>query len=241
MNLFKRRKKIDTDISKLPTHIAFIMDGNGRWATSRGMPRTMGHKEGVNAMKRVVRTCYDFGIKVVSFFVFSVENWKRPQGEIDYIFNLAKEFSSDVNEEYKEKSVKLVTMGDLSKLPIDTQENIQKIKDDTFKNDKMIVNLAINYGGRDDIVNAVQKIINDKVIEPSKELISKYLYSSELPDPDMVIRSSGEQRLSNFMLYQMAYSEIYFIKKHWPDFNKGTVEDIIEEYQKRNRRYGGLV
>lgn len=236
MGLFSKKKVLDTN--KLPRHLAFIMDGNGRWATAKGMPRTYGHREGANAMIRVVEACLDFGIKEVSFFTFSTENWKRPKNEIDYIFELASEFSKKLTEKEYSNDIKIMTIGDLSALPEETQKIIADAKQQTINGQKMIVNLAINYGGRDEIVMAVNNIIKDGINNVTKDTISQYLYTKDLSDPDLVVRSSGEQRVSNFMLYQMAYSEFYFIKKHWPDFNKDTVLDCILEYQKRNRRFG---
>ena len=236
MGLFSKKKVLDAN--NLPRHLAFIMDGNGRWATAKGMPRTYGHREGANAMIRVVEACLDFGIKELSFFTFSTENWKRPKKEIDYIFELASEFSKKLTEKKYANDIKIMTIGDLSALPEETQKIIADAKQQTINGQKMIVNLAINYGGRDEIVMAVNNIIKDGINNVTKDTISQYLYTKDLSDPDLVVRSSGEQRVSNFMLYQMAYSEFYFIKKHWPDFNKDTVLDCILEYQKRNRRFG---
>lgn len=236
MGLFKNNKELLTE--KLPRHLAFIMDGNGRWATKRGMPRTFGHREGANAMIRVVEACLDYGIKEVSFFTFSTENWKRPQKEIDYIFELASEFSNKLTEKDYSKQIKIMTIGDLSALPEETQRIISNAKEKTKNGQDMIVNLAINYGGRDELVYAVNNIIKDGVQKVDKQILGSYLYTKELSDPDLVVRSSGEQRVSNFMLYQMAYSEFYFIKKHWPDFDKKTVLECLLEYQKRNRRFG---
>ena len=238
MSLFKSKKNIDQN--NIPTHIAFIMDGNGRWALRRGMPRTYGHREGANAMMRVVESCLDYGVKELSFFTFSTENWKRPQGEIDYIFELASEFSEKLTEQKYHKDIKLITSGDISALPSTTQKVIEDVKERTKFGNKMVVNLAINYGGRDEIINAINHILRDKLEHVDKQIFNSYLYTSELSDPDLVVRSSGEKRLSNFMLYQMAYSEIYFVKKHWPDFDKNTVKDCILEYQKRNRRFGAV-
>ena len=236
MGLFSKKKVLDAN--NLPRHLAFIMDGNGRWATAKGMPRTYGHREGANAMIRVVEACLDFGIKELSFFTFSTENWKRPKKEIDYIFELASEFSKKLTEKKYANDIKIMTIGDLSALPEETQKIIADAKQQTINGQKMIVNLAINYGGRDEIVMAVNNIIKNGINNVTKDTISQYLYTKDLSDPDLVVRSSGEQRVSNFMLYQMAYSEFYFIKKHWPDFNKDTVLDCILEYQKRNRRFG---
>ncbi|MBQ8749826.1 MAG: di-trans,poly-cis-decaprenylcistransferase [Clostridia bacterium] len=242
MGLFKRcnKEKRAIDMQRLPAHIGFIMDGNGRYAVSRGMPRNYGHKEGVQALKRVIEASFDLGIKVVSFYMFSTENWKRPQQEIDYIFSLAKNFKNEVLGEYVEKGIKVVTMGDLSKLPLDLQDSINELVEETKNNDKMIVNIGLNYGGRSEIIRACNNIIADGHKEVSEELFSEYLYTKNLPDPDIIVRTSGEMRVSNFMLYQLAYSEMIFPKKHWPEFDKGSLEEIIVEFQGRNRRFGGL-
>lgn len=242
MGIFKRHKKEKQVINmeKLPSHIAFIMDGNGRYATNRGMPRNYGHKEGLEALKRVIESGYSLGIKIMSFYMFSTENWKRPKEEVDYIFSLANDFNKDMADEYIEKGVKVVSMGDLSKIPDNVRDNLLDIIEKTKNNDKMIVNLGINYGGRSELVRAFNRIMADGVEQVNEETISKYLYTSELADPDVIVRTSGEMRVSNFMLYQLAYSEMIFPKKHWPEFGEQDLKDIIIEYQGRNRRFGGL-
>jgi len=240
MNIFKRKKSKDLDMSKLPKHIAFIMDGNGRYATKRGMPRTFGHKMGLEALKRIIQASYELGIKVVSFFMFSTENWKRPKEEIDYIFSLAKEFNSDMLDEYVKKGIKIVSMGDMSKLPIDLQDSLKNAIDKTANCDKMIVNLGVNYGGRSEIVRACNQILNAGLKEVDEETFSSYLYTCNLPDPDLIVRSSGEMRVSNFMLFQLAYSEMIFPMQYWPEFNKDVLCEIIKDFQKRSRRFGGL-
>lgn len=241
MGFFKKKiKQRQIDMQNLPTHLAFIMDGNGRYATSRGMPRNYGHKKGLEALKRVVDACYELGIKVVSFYMFSTENWKRPKEEVDYIFSLANEYEEGSLDEYRDKGIKVVSMGDLSRLKDDVRENLIKLVEETKGNDKMIVNLGLNYGGRDEIVRACNNIIKDGVKVVDQQIFGTYLYTNNLPDPDMIVRTSGEMRVSNFMLYQLAYSEMYFPKKHWPEFDKDSVIDVIAEFQGRNRRFGGL-
>lgn len=231
-------KKSNT-YTKIPMHMAFIMDGNGRWAQKRGMPRTYGHRKGVDALIKVIEECENIGVKVVSFFVFSTENWKRPKEEIDYIFNLAKELFSKNRLDYEKKNYKFFVSGDVTKLDNETQNVISSALDDTKSNTGLKINFAINYGGRDEIVNAC-KSLQDKGLEITKENFEKELYTAELPDPDIVVRSSGELRISNFMLYQMAYSEFFFPKKYWPDFNGRDVHKILKAYQTRNRRYGKI-
>ena len=236
----KKTKQKDIDKERLPEHIAFIMDGNGRYAISRGMPRTFGHRQGLEALKRIIEESYNLGIKVLSFYMFSTENWKRPKEEIDYIFSLANEFKNETKDNYVDKGIKVVTMGDLTKLPVDLQGNLAELVNDTKDNNKMIVNLGINYGGRDEIIRACNQIIADGIKTVDKDIFKSYLYTNALPDPDIVVRTSGEMRVSNFMLYQLAYSEFIFPKKHWPEFGKKDLEDIIIEYQSRDRRFGGL-
>ena len=236
MGLFTRKNK---EIKVLPQHMAFIMDGNGRWAKKRGMPRTFGHKKGADAVKRVQRACSELGVKMLSFFVFSTENWSRPKQEIDYIFSLVHELFDDAIEECnrEENKWKLMVSGDLSRLEEATRNKILQAVEQTKENAGMICNFAINYGGRDEIVRACNALIS-KGEQITKEDFEKQLYTCGLPDPDIVVRTSGEVRISNFMLYQLAYSELFFPKKYWPDFGKKDIENILLEFQNRNRRYG---
>lgn len=222
------------------SHLAIIMDGNGRWAVKRGKPRLYGHKAGIESFKRTIKACYELNIKVLSVFAFSTENWSRPQEEVDGIMNLIEDFCNEDMSELIKNGVKVVTMGDLSKLPNKLQTSLNDIIEKTKNNDKLILNIGINYGARAEIVRAVNNIIKDNVQEVSEQTFSSYLYTNSLPDPDLIIRASGEKRLSNFMLYQCAYSEFYFPKVHWPDFNKKVIQKAIKVYQKRNRRFGGL-
>ena len=239
MWFFKSRKK-ELDKDKMPKHIAFIMDGNGRWAKKRGMPRTFGHRMGVDAVKRVQEACNDFGVKAVSFFVFSTENWNRPKEEVDYIFSLVHEMFDDAMTECKKKenNWRLTISGDLTRLEERTRLKILEAVDMTKENTGMICNFAINYGSRDEIVRACNALIQ-KGKEITKEDFERELYTADLPDLDIVVRTSGEVRLSNFMLYQLAYSELYFINKYWPDMKKKDVEEIIYDFQNnRKRRFG---
>ena len=234
-----KEKQIDKD--KIPNHIAFIMDGNGRWAKKRGMPRNFGHKKGVDAVKRVQQACSKFGVKAVSFFVFSTENWNRPKQEVDFIFSLVHDMFDDALKECnkEENKWKLVISGDLSKLEEKTRLKILEACDATKNNTGMVCNFAINYGGRDEILRACNALI-EKGEEATKENFEKELYTFGLPDIDMVVRTSGEVRVSNFMLYQLAYSELFFIKKYWPDMDKTDVENLLIDFQKRNRRFGKI-
>ena len=229
---------LNIDADKIPKHIAFIIDGNGRWAKLRNKERTEGHKAGIKAVQNIIFDAKEIGIKICSFFVFSTENWKRPKQEVDALMKMLKDFVNVNTKKYEKENIKLTTMGDLSKLDADIQESIKIAKEKTAQNDGMIVNICINYGGRNDIVNAVNKIIKSGVNSVSEEEFSKYLYSEGLPDPDLIIRTSGEQRISNFMLWQGAYSELYFTKTFWPDFNKECLIQAIYDYQTRDRRFG---
>ncbi len=228
-----------SSIKNLPNHIGIIMDGNGRWASLQGMPRNMGHKEGINAVERTIDALIKFNIKVVTFFAFSTENWKRSQEEIDGIFNLTRDFIKSKRENFKKRGIKITTMGDCTKFPDDLQHELQVIKDDTKDNNNIVVNLALNYGGRADIVHAVNNLISQGETEVTEEKLSSSLYSYPLPDPDFVIRTSGEERISNFMLYQIAYSEFYFTPVLWPDFNERHLRKALKNFSKRNRRFGG--
>ena len=225
---------------KIPNHVAIILDGNGRWATMRGLPRTIGHKAGIEAVKRTVDGASELGIKVLSFFAFSTENWKRDKSEIDAIFEILRNYLKENEEEYLSKNLKLVTMGDISKLPEDIYKKFEELKEKTKSNTGMIVNIGLNYGGRDELVRAYNALLKQGKEVTSEEEIKKYLYTSSLPDPDFIIRTSGEQRLSNFMLYQCAYSELYFPKVLWPDFNKKYLIKALKNYSKRDRRFGGI-
>lgn len=225
---------------KIPRHIAFIMDGNGRWAKKRLLPRKAGHREGVSALRRMVDECEKAGVEMVSFYAFSTENWTRPQDEIDALFKMVKEFADKHLGEYVKRGLRIMFMGDLTKLPKDTVDSLKKILSEAKDNEGMIVNIALNYGGRDEIVHAVNKIISAGVREINKDVLSDCMYTGGLPDPDVIVRSSGEKRLSNFMLWQAAYSELIFLDEYWPDFDAAVFKKIIEEYSKRDRRYGNV-
>lgn len=227
-------------VNKKLNHLAIIMDGNGRWAIKRGKPRLFGHKAGIESFKRVIKACGELGIGILSVFAFSTENWTRPQEEVDGIMNLITEFCEQDLDNAITNGVKVVTMGDLSKLPQKLQDSLNNVIEKTKNNNKLILNIGINYGARAEILRAVNNIIKDGIKECDEQTFNSYLYTANLPDPDLIIRASGEKRLSNFMLYQCAYSEFYFPKIHWPDFNKKVIEKAIKVYQKRNRRFGGL-
>ncbi len=225
---------------KLPTHIAIIMDGNGRWATKRGMPRNYGHKEGVNAIERTIEACLKYNIKYCTFFAFSTENWKRSKEEIDGIFQLLREYISINDNIFLEKEVKLKHIGVIEPFPDDLKSALVNIENKTEKFDKLTITFALNYGGRDEIIRGVNTLLQSGQKQIDENQFSSILDTKDLPDPDFIIRTSGEQRVSNFMLYQMAYSEFYFPKICWPSFNEKHFIKSLQVFEKRKRRYGGV-
>ena len=227
-------------LKKIPSHLAIIMDGNGRWASNKGLPRNLGHKEGIYAIERAIDACLKFGIKYCTFFAFSTENWKRDKEEIEGIFSLLRDYLAKNDNIFVEKQIKLESIGVLDPFPEDLVASLTNIKNQTKDFNKLTVVLALNYGGRDDIVRAVNKLLNDKVKNIDEKTFLNYLDTSKFPEPDVIIRTSGEQRLSNFELYQMAYSELYFPKVYWPDFNEKHLYKILKNFQKRERRFGGV-
>lgn len=227
-------------LSKLPKHIAIIMDGNGRWAKKRSMPRIFGHKQGVKTIKEIVKASASLGIKVLTLYAFSTENWKRPASEIEGLFSLLLSFLKSELDEFHSNGIKLRILGELEKFPENIRIEVKKACELTADNNKMELNVALNYGGRQEITRAFKKIIEQGITSPSEEDIEKFLYTSGQPDPDLLIRTSGELRISNFLLWQIAYSEIYITDKLWPDFKKEDLEKAIAEYRKRERRYGGV-
>jgi len=234
----------EIDLQKLPGHIAIIMDGNGRWAQKHTMGRIAGHKKGAEAVRLTVRACREIGIKVLTLYAFSTENWLRPSGEVKALMRLLEEYLRSEIQEMLENGIRLTTIGDTEALkkPVKTilKETIAK----TAHNHDMILNLALNYGGRDEIVGAVHDLLNDirrgtlADQEVTKDLFSRYLDTAGLPDPDLLIRTSGEYRISNFLLWQSAYTEFYFTDVLWPDFNRDELFLAITEYQRRERRFG---
>jgi undecaprenyl diphosphate synthase len=229
---------------KLPRHIAIIMDGNGRWAKKRVLRRVSGHQKGAKAVREVVKTCRELGIEVLTLYAFSMENWNRPKSEVNALMNLLRRYLFEELDEMLEKDIRLNAIGDLENLP----KKVGTVLTDTIEKTKvckgMTLNLALSYGGRDDIVHAVRKIIRDcetKNIKPeniTEELFSNYLFTAGIPDPDLLIRTSGERRISNFLLWQMAYTEIYITDTLWPDFKKEDLIEAILDFQSRERRFG---
>lgn len=227
-------------LKKVPFHVAIIMDGNGRWATKRGLPRNFGHREGVKAIERTIYACLKYGIKYCTFFAFSTENWKRSKEEIDGIFNLLREYIDKDENIFTKNNVKVTSIGVLDPFPEDLKKSLINIKEKTSNFDRLNVCFALNYGGRDDITRAINKIIEQDVKRVTEKDILNMLDTGSMPEPDLIIRTSGEMRISNFLLYQMAYSELYFPKVLWPDFNEKHFIKALKNYQKRNRRYGGI-
>lgn len=236
----------DINLDKVPAHIAIIMDGNGRWAKSRFMPRTYGHKVGVETIRKVVKECSRLGIKYLTLYAFSTENWKRPKDEVSALMGLLVKYLRNELEELHKNNVKILTIGDISKLPQACIEELDHAKEKTKDNRGLVMSLALNYGGRNDLINAVknisQEVVDGKISveDIGDDLISSHLSTKESPDPDLVVRTSGEQRLSNFLLWELAYSEFYFTDIHWPDFDEKELQKAIFAYQSRDRRFGGI-
>ncbi|MDU7384407.1 isoprenyl transferase [Finegoldia magna] len=227
------------DQDRLPKHIAIIMDGNGRWATKRNKPRVFGHNEGMKRVVDVVENSLNIGIKYLSLYAFSTENWKRPQKEIDFLMQILIKYIDDQLNKLVTQGVKINILGDISVLPEKVIQKIEYALDSTKDNDKLILNIAINYGSRQEILRAVNTAIKDGEILTDDEF-SNLLYTRNQPDVDLLIRPGGEKRLSNFLLYQMSYAELYFSDIYWPDFKLESLIDAIYWYQNRNRRFGGL-
>ena len=230
----------------VPKHIAIIMDGNGRWAKKRGMPRTFGHKKGSENLKDVAIQCKEMGIKALSVYAFSTENWSRPKEEIDFLMDLPKEFEETFKGKFEEYDIRVIFSGRRDRFPKHVQELIKRVEDKTKDRTGMILNICFDYGSYTEILTGVKelcKMYKNGEIELddiNAELMSNQLYTKELPDLDLLIRTSGEERISNFLLWQLAYSELYFPKVHWPAFNKKQLYKAIDNFQKRNRRFGGL-
>lgn len=229
----------------LPQHIGFIMDGNGRWAKKRGLPRTFGHTEGAKTFRKIVRYCKDIGIPYISFYAFSTENWKRPKDEVNAIMNLFREYIIDVRN-YLSENTKMIFLGDISELDEDLQKKIRDLEYDTKDYKEMTLMMAVNYGGRAEIANATRQIaqkVKDGELEISdinESTINDFLYTHDAPDVDLIIRPSGELRLSNFLIWQSAYAEYYFTDVLWPDFTPKELDKALIEFSKRGRRFGGV-
>ena len=235
------------DPTRIPAHIAIIMDGNGRWAGRRRLPRVAGHQAGVAPVRSTVETCARLGVKALTLYAFSVENWKRPRAEVETLWRLLRFYLRQELPELQKNDVRLEAIGRLEALPDSVRKELQFVVEATAANRGLLVNLAINYGGRAEIVDAVNSILEVARLEGSlgslrldEELIAANLYTATCPDPDLLIRTSGEMRISNFLLWQIAYSELYVTETLWPDFSRRELLLAIRDYQKRDRRFGGL-
>lgn len=248
--LFSSRKQENEDISldenNIPKHIAIIMDGNGRWAKQRNLPRSMGHKAGVENIREIVKECSRLGVKYLTLYAFSTENWKRPAEEVNAIMKLLVEYLKKEIDELHKNEVVLRTIGDIEILPNVCKEELENAYKKTKDNTGLVLNLALNYGGRDEILRGIKLLYEDLNMEKiilediNTEMFCKYLYTKNMPDPDLIIRPSGEQRISNFLLWQCAYSELWYSDINWPDFKKEHLHKAIYDFQNRDRRFGGI-
>jgi undecaprenyl diphosphate synthase len=235
------------DPARVPAHIAIIMDGNGRWANRRNLPRIAGHRAGVNAVRDTVESCARLGVGALTLYAFSTENWKRPRGEVDMLWRLLRLYLRRELGELQRNNIRLQAIGRLDYLPAKVQNDLHAVVRETSRNSGMVLTLAINYSGRAELVDAINAIIDSARIEGTlgnltvdEETINANLYTSALPEPDLLIRTSGEMRISNFLLWQIAYAELYVTETLWPDFNRSELLKALLEYQKRERRFGGL-
>ncbi len=237
-------EEIEIDKEKLPHHVAIIMDGNGRWAKKKLLNRISGHLKGVDAVREVVTACRELGIKILTLYAFSTENWKRPKDEVAALMGLLKEYLAKEGEEMLKNNIRLRAIGKIEDLPWDVQQTLRETIKKTERCDGLVLNLALSYGGRSEIVHAVQRLLFDcqqgkiKPEEITFQRFSEYLWTRGIPDPDLLIRTSGEFRISNFLLWQMAYTEIYVTETLWPDFDRAELLKAIADYQSRERRFG---
>ncbi|OGJ84639.1 MAG: di-trans,poly-cis-decaprenylcistransferase [Candidatus Raymondbacteria bacterium RifOxyA12_full_50_37] len=236
-----------TEQKNIPGHIAIILDGNGRWAKKRGRPRSFGHRAGTDATRRIVQYCGELGVRILTIYVFSSENWRRPPLEVTMLMRLLIEMVRREIRELNKNNVRLNAIGDLSLLPGKTREVLEEGIRNTSANTGLVLNLAISYGGRAEIVSAVQSIVRDclkakvKPANINEELVGQYLYTAGMPDPDLLIRTGGDLRISNFLLWQCAYTEFYFTPVLWPDFDRSHLDEAIDSFQRRERRFGKIM
>ena len=231
---------------KIPEHVAIILDGNGRWAKSKGLPRNAGHTAGAKNVETICKAANDIGIKYLTLYAFSTENWNRPQAEVDALMNLLESYLKNCLKTADKNNMRVRVIGEIGRLSEKFQERIHELESHSAENTGLNLTIAINYGSRDEMIRAIKTMMQDQadgklsIEDVTAECFSTYLDTRELPDPDLMIRTSGEQRLSNYLLWQLAYSEFYFTDVPWPDFNKKELELAVEAYNKRDRRYGGL-
>ena len=249
MGLFDSKKSHQAgqvDMSRLPRHIAIIMDGNGRWAKQRGLPRTAGHKVGAEVFRKIATYCKDLGVEYLTVYAFSTENWKRPAEEVSTIMGLLKQYMLEAIDSMERDRIRLKFFGDLSAIAPELQEMVERTNAISAQIDGFQANICLNYGGRDELLRAARAFAADctagkcRPEELTEDAFGNYLFSAGIPDPELIIRPSGEVRLSNFLLWQCAYSEFYFCDTLWPDFNEKTLDAAIIDYQKRDRRFGGV-
>lgn len=238
--IFMAKSPINIPVDKLPRHVAIIMDGNGRWALSRGLPRLAGHKAGTENLRRIIRASVEFGVKYLTIYAFSTENWGRPPEEVQGLMFILEDVLDRELAELHKEGVQLRHIGRLERLAPNLQEKVLDAIELTKNNDRLVLNVAFNYGGRDEIVNAIQNIIKDGISpeDVNETLVNRYLYTAGVPDPDLIVRPSGELRVSNFLIWQGAYSELYVTPKYWPDFDKDEYRRALETFASRDRRYG---
>jgi len=224
----------------IPSHIAIIMDGNGRWAKEQGLKRTAGHEKGATVVRDITTHCGNIGVKFLTLYAFSTENWNRPKLEVEFLMRLLEKYLKSELQVYLDNNVKFTTIGDLSKFNKSLQKTIQEVKNKTAHCKSLTQVLALNYGSRDEIVRAVNKAINNNEKELTEDILNSYLDTANIPDVDMLIRTSGEVRLSNYLLWQCAYSEMFFTQTYWPEFTPNELDDLISDFGKRERRFGGI-
>jgi len=234
--------KLPPELSVVPNHMAIIMDGNGRWAQQRGLPRLAGHRAGTENVRRIAEACREYGVRMLTLYAFSTENWKRPEDEVGGLMSLLSQVVERELDSLQRHGVRLRHLGALEGLPAKLQNKIRYAVDETSANDKWYINIAINYGGRREIVDAVRRMIREGMApeDVTEETLSCYLYTAGLPDPDLVIRTAGEMRLSNFLIWQSAYSEYFSTPTYWPDFGAEEFYQALAAYAQRTRKYGGL-
>jgi len=227
---------------QVPVHLAIIMDGNGRWARERGLPRLAGHRAGTENLRRIIRACVEFGIKILTIYAFSTENWGRPESEVRGLLSILEQVIDRELDELHQQGVQLRHLGRLEGISPELQRKVRQAIELTKNNDRLILNVAFNYGGRDEILQAVRRMLADKVRpeDVTDKLMSSYLYTAGLPDPDLIIRTSGELRVSNFLIWQAAYAEFYATPVYWPDFDKEELRKALIHYSRRERRFGVL-
>ncbi len=246
MNWLKKQKCGSATVKQVPAHIGIVMDGNGRWAKKRGLPRSAGHSAGAETFKKIVRYCSKIGVKHLTVYAFSTENWRRPVAEVTFLMGLFEQYLNDALEDFEQRNIRVVFLGDKSAFSPNLQRLIEDIEQASQSKTGMVLNVAMNYGGRSEIIRAAKAIASDvkdgklSIEAIDEKIFAKKLYTAGQPDPDLIIRPSGEKRLSNFLLWQSAYTEFVFMNVLWPDFSERDLDLAIDEYAARNRRFGGV-